>query len=84
MVFMMEDLGAEPVKQCFFIGVAELSYLGYLADLRPVGFDGPTFPCVLCEEGSINPNLGRKKAYHLGSHLLPGAGKAAIVLQTLE
>jgi hypothetical protein len=70
--------------QGFFIGPTEFAYLAHLTDLRAVGFDGSPFPRILGKEGSINADLRSEKAHHVGSHLLPGAGKAAFVLQTLE
>jgi len=62
----------------------ELSQLGHLPDLRPVGFDGSPFPGILSKEGSIHSHLGREKAYDVRGHLLPRPGKPAFVLQALE
>ena len=47
-------------------------------------FDGSPFPHILGKESSINTNLGREKAYHLGGCLLPGPEKTAFVLETFE
>ena len=81
---MRKNLGAEPVQQGFFIGVTELPHLGHLTDLRPVDFDGPTFPGILGKQRGIHTNLSGEKAYHFGCHLLPRTGKPAFVLQALE
>ena len=80
----MEDFGAEPVKQRFFIGATELSYPGHLTDLRPMSFDGPPFSVILGKESGINTDLDREKSHHLGGHLNPRTGKTALILQTLE
>ena len=84
MLFMRKNLGAEPVQQAFFVGATELSHLGHLADLRPVGFDGSPFPGILSKQSGIHPNLSGEKAYHFGCHLLPATKKPAFVLQALE
>jgi hypothetical protein len=84
MVFMIEDFGAEPAKQCFFISTTELADLAYLTDLCPVRFNGSPFPGILGKESGINPNLGGEKAYHLRGRLLPGSEKTAFMLETLE
>lgn len=81
---MIEDLGAELVQQCFFIGAVELSYLGQLADLRAMCFDGPPIPGVLGKESGINPHLGGEKAHDLGCRLLPGTGESTFVLQAFQ
>lgn len=80
----IENLGAEPFQQRFFVGATTLADLRHLTDLRPVGFDGSPFPEILGKEGSINPHLSRKKAHHLLGHLLPGTQETAFVLQALK
>lgn len=84
MLFMIEDLGAEPVKQRFLIGVVELAHLGHLTDLCSVCFDDSPFPSILGKESGINTDLDREKSHHIGSHLNSRTEKPAFVMQTLE
>ena len=69
MLFMIEDLGAEPIEKRFFIGATKLPYLGQLTDLRSVCFNGSPFPHILGKESHINTNLGSKKSYHIWGYL---------------
>jgi hypothetical protein len=81
---MMENVGAEPVQECFFIGATELPYLSYLPNLCPMRFDGSPFPGVLGKESGIDADLGSEKPYHLGGRFLSGTQETTFILEALE
>jgi hypothetical protein len=84
MLFMMENIGAEPIKQRFFVGTTKFAYFGDFTDLCSMRFDGAPFPVVLSKKGSIDSDLSSKKAYHLRGCLLSGTQEAAFILEALE